>query len=394
MIPAKRAHLLVSASSHPGMSGKNNEDRFGVSAYRLEAPDDTPALLAVVADGIGGHRAGEVAAQLAVETISSIVAASDGSQPVRTLEEAIIRANEVIFTASESDTAQKGMGSTCACAWVIGDRLYTASVGDSRIYLLRSSAIRQLTVDHTWVQEAIDNGALDPEQARNHPNAHVIRRYLGSRQPVVPDFRLSLHPHEKESHAQANQGMQLLPGDQLILCSDGLTDLVDDQEILDEFNARPVEGALSALTRLANQRGGHDNITIVTLGAPALESAAAARRPVSRLARPMASARLNLAFVFGGLAFLAVVIGLVAGGIYLFLNRPSGEATPGTTLTAVQPGGLPVRQATGQLGASTPAATRQPTVAPALQRTATAPAFFVPPVTLTPWPTNTRAPNP
>jgi serine/threonine protein phosphatase PrpC len=383
VIPAERAHLLVSASSHPGMSGKNNEDRFGVSAYRLDSSNAEPVLLAVVADGIGGHRAGEVAAQLAVETISSVVAASSGDQPVQTLRDAIQRANAVIYAASESDPSQKGMGSTCACAWVIGDRLYTASVGDSRIYLVRAGFIRQLTVDHTWVQEAIDSGALDPETAHNHPNAHVIRRYLGSPQPVVPDFRLSLRTHEKDSRAEANQGMRLLPGDRLLLTSDGLTDLVDDQEILKEIKSRPIEEALGALTRLANERGGHDNITIVTLAMPVPERATAAPRPMST--------RLKLALLLGGLALLAAVAVLAAGGLYLFVSRTPGDTTAVTTQPVTLPGLVPTRQPAATL-AGTPAATRQPTTAPAMQRTA--PAFFVPPLTLTPWPTNTRAPNP
>ena len=96
-------------------------------------------------------------------------------------------------------------------AWIIGDKLHTAYVGDSRIYLIRGGRIQQLTVDHTWVQEAIEKGVLTPEMAREHPNVHVIRRYLGSPKPPDPDFRLKLFDDEGDQHAENNQGVQLLP---------------------------------------------------------------------------------------------------------------------------------------------------------------------------------------
>ena len=226
MIPADRAHLYVAASTHPGMKGKNNEDQYAVSAYLLSEADPTPSLLAIVSDGIGGHRAGEVASQIAVETISRTVAKSDGSNPTATLEDAITLASQAIVEQAELHPEKRGMGATCVCAWVIGNRLYSASVGDSRLYLLRGNSITQLTTDHTWIQEAIEYGALTPEQARRHPNVHVIRRYLGSQPPPEVDFRLRVNPAETDSQAQANQGFPLIPGDFLLLCSDGLTDLV------------------------------------------------------------------------------------------------------------------------------------------------------------------------
>ncbi len=265
MITAEKKHLEIAAHSHAGMSGKNNEDRFGVFNYRLSASDETPAVLAVVADGIGGHRAGEIAADLAVETISQVVGNSDAREPVKTLTDAIIQAGELIREQAEGDLNQKGMGATCACVWVVGERLYTATVGDSRIYLIRDQKIRQISTDHTWVQEALDHGALTPEQARNHPNVHVIRRYLGSPQPVVPDVRLRLDLEEDDGQAESNQGVSLQPTDRLLLCSDGLTDLVKDEEILAALETNQLEAAVQYLINLANHRGGHDNITIIAL---------------------------------------------------------------------------------------------------------------------------------
>ena len=268
MIPVTEAHLYVAASTHPGMKGKNNEDRFAVSAHRLGQEERTPSLLAVICDGIGGHRAGEVAAEMAVETISRTVAESDGRQPLAILTQAFSNANQVIREQATSDLAQRGMGATCVCAWVIGFQLYTASLGDSRLYFIRGDTIRQITTDHTWIQEAIDFGALTPEQAVGHPNAHVIRRYLGAQNPMAPDFRLRLQPDETDEQAEANQGMRLLPGDRLLLCSDGLTDLVTKEEMLNALRSRERKAALDYLIDLANSRGGHDNITVIILEMP------------------------------------------------------------------------------------------------------------------------------
>lgn len=268
MIPAKRAHFHVAASTHPGMKGKNNEDRYAVSAYMVNAREQVPSLMAIVSDGIGGHRAGEFASEMAVEIISKAIADSDASQPEATLQDAIITASEAIRKQATTDPTQKGMGATCACVWIIGVRLYTATVGDSRIYLIRNGSIRRLSTDHTWVQEAIDHGAITPEQGRRHPNAHVIRRYLGSQQPVIPDLRLRLTPGETDSQSQGNQGFQLMVGDHLIMCTDGLTDLVDDPEILSAISTMKQQQALDHLVNLANERGGHDNITVIDLFYP------------------------------------------------------------------------------------------------------------------------------
>jgi protein phosphatase len=268
MIPAERAHLHTAGLSHPGMSGKNNEDRYAISAYRAGPDDPTPAVLAVIADGIGGHRAGEIAAELAVERISRAVAESDAREPGAALSTAIVQASQAVYELAGSNPDFAGMGATAVCAWVIGDRLYTASVGDSRLYLLRPPGIRQLTTDHTWIQEALDSGVLTPEQARDHPNMHIIRRYLGSPQPPAADLRLRLSPEESDAQALANQGLRLQEKDILLLCSDGLSDLVSQDEILAAFQDHRPEEALQALVALANQRGGHDNITLLALAQP------------------------------------------------------------------------------------------------------------------------------
>jgi serine/threonine protein phosphatase PrpC len=258
----------VAALTHPGMTGKNNEDRFGVSAFMLDDKARTPVLLAVLADGIGGHRAGEVAAEIAIETLSRVVAESDAEQPREILQAAVLDASQEILAAAQGQEDRHGMGSTCACVWLIGNRLYTVTVGDSRIYLMHNGHIRQISTDHTWVQEALDYGLLQPEEAKNHPNAHVIRRYLGSVKPVVPDFRLRLEDGEKDEPAQQNQGLELFVGDRLLLCSDGLTDLVEQEEIAAVFVEHSQDEAVQILLDLANQRGGYDNITIISVEIP------------------------------------------------------------------------------------------------------------------------------
>ena len=152
---------------------------------------------------------------------------------------------------------------------IIGDKLYTGYVGDSRIYLMRGARIQQLTIDHTWVQEAIEKGIITPEMARDHPNVHVIRRYLGSPVPPDPDFRLILFDGEGAHHPENNQGVQLQPNDVILMCSDGLTDLVWNDEILEIVRLKSnVKEATRALVDLANERGGHDNITVILISVP------------------------------------------------------------------------------------------------------------------------------
>ncbi len=229
MIPAERGHLQAIADSHAGMQGKNNEDQYAISAYQLSATDSTPSMFAIVTDGIGGHRAGEVASEIAVEMISQAVAQSDASQPTAILQAAFIQASQEIIAQSSNDPEKQGMGTTCVCAWIIGKRLYVASVGNSRLYLVRGSQMFQMTVDHTWVQEAVEAGVLTDEQARVHPNANIIRRYLGSPQPVEVDLRI--RSNKNPTFSEGNQEMRLQPRDRLVLCSDGLSDMVSDEDI-------------------------------------------------------------------------------------------------------------------------------------------------------------------
>jgi protein phosphatase len=250
------------------MAGKQNEDRLAVSSYQVGQNDPTLSVFAIVSDGIGGHRAGEVAAEMAVEAISHMVAQSDARQPLEILDSAIQVTSDAIASKAKDDIQRLGMGTTCACAWVIGDRLFTASVGDSRIYLLRNAGLMQLTVDHTWVQEAVEKGILDPQETRNHPNVHVLRRYLGSLKTPQADIRMRLAADESDTQSRSNQGLRLLPGDLLLLCTDGLTDMVEDANIERTVRGLDLKLAAQSLVDLACARGGKDNITVVMLLVP------------------------------------------------------------------------------------------------------------------------------
>jgi len=366
MIRTQRAHLNVEAQSHAGMTGKNNEDRYAVASFLLDSDNQVPVLFAVLADGIGGHRAGEVAAELAVNHIMQVVAKSDGQDTRSIIVDAVTEASDAIDAHSGSNENLKGMGSTCAIAWIIGDQLHTAYVGDSRIYIMRDGRIQQVTVDHSWVQEAIDKGIITPEMAREHPNVHVIRRYLGSPEPPDPDFRLKLFDSEGDQQAENNQSTQILPDDVILLCSDGLTDLVWNDEILENVRMKPnLKEAARALIDLANSRGGHDNTTIVLISVPS---------DFKLVVKKNRKKSDWLPWIIGGIAgiiFLLLAASILAFGV---LRQNATTTTPTISATS--------------LVSATPTSTITPL-----------PTFTVVPTkslpvapTYTPWPTNTAIP--
>jgi serine/threonine protein phosphatase PrpC len=317
MIRLQNSPLVIAAKTHPGMAGKQNEDRFAVSSYLVSKHDSTPSVFAVVSDGIGGHRAGEVAAEMAVESISHMVAQSDIRHPLAVLDHAIQVTSDAIASKARDDTQRLGMGTTCACAWVIGTQLFIASVGDSRIYLLRNGRLMQLTVDHTWVQEAVEKGILGAEDARNHPYMHVIRRYLGSSKTPQADTRLRLAKEESDTQARSNQGLDLLPGDLLLLCTDGLTDVVKDLDIELQVRGMELQAAAQSLVDLACAHQGNDNITVVLILVP-WEATTKKKSNFWRWAL------LGLA----GLVLLALVIVLASWVVFRFIIPPAVPLTP------------------------------------------------------------------
>ena len=187
---------------------------------------------------------------------------------------------------------------------------------------MRGDRIRQLSTDHTWIQEALDSGLLTPDQVEGHPNRHVIRRYLGAPQPPNIDFRLCLTNGESDQQALQNQGMILKPADRLLLCSDGLTDLVSDAEILEAFDNKTAEVAVESLIDLANQRGGHDNITVISV-----------EIPVDIPVKTKKRSPLPI-----GCAIVAIVLGLlvIAASAYFMINGFPWQAAQSTPTPPIQ----------------------------------------------------------
>jgi protein phosphatase len=335
----------------------------------LAGKKQTPTVFAVLCDGIGGHRAGEIAAEMGVSMITDRVTVSDPDLPLEALREAIIIASDEIYEASQTNEKFQGMGATCACTWVIGDQLYTANMGDSRIYLLRDEHLVQLTTDHTWVQEALDSGVIDDENRAQHPNAHIIRRYLGSPKTPEPDFRLWFFADEKDDEALKNQGLKVVPGDVLLLCSDGLTDLVSDQEIRDVIQSNPLQKVPNLLIGMANSRGGYDNTTVVLLKSPTPEG------------RSIINRRWLTHCLAVGIFLVALVIVVFLAISYLTRRGPT-EIEPSATVT------MPAPSDTAGLS-ETAIPSETPEVAETMTPT---PGEAFPQFTITPWPTHTPAP--
>jgi len=228
------------------MIRSGNEDNFAVNAGGDRG-------LFIVADGMGGHAAGEVASEMAVQIIelqlASIKDLEDKSSSERVME-ALRKANRDIHDRTVTEVDKQGMGTTASVLLVNNNRYLIGQVGDSRVYLLRDGALKQLTKDHSYVQEQVDAGFLTPEQARYHPYSNVITRCVGASPDVQPDVYSG----------------DVRVGDLFLVASDGLTGMVDDRrlQILLMSRAEP-ERKVHALISEANGRGGLDNITAIVI---------------------------------------------------------------------------------------------------------------------------------
>jgi protein phosphatase len=225
-----------------GRMRKNNEDRYLIAGR-----------LAAVADGMGGHRAGEVASAIAMEELAVLEHAGPWPTPAEAgeaLRAVFLAANRRIRETAAKDSEFEGMGTTLVALLEDGDSVHLANVGDSRAYLLRNGELSQVTVDHTLVQELIDEGRLRPDEAERHPQRSIITRALG----VESDVEVDLFTYK------------LLAGDRLLLCSDGLSGVVDEQRIRNVLLRVPEpQRTAEKLVTMANEGGGPDNITVVVL---------------------------------------------------------------------------------------------------------------------------------
>jgi protein phosphatase len=248
--------IFYQAISDVGRKRKGNEDSVFVNAEQN---------LYVVADGMGGHAAGEVASKVAVEAINEFVCLTSGDEDItwpfgldqsisfdgNRLKSAIQYANRKVLEATREKKEYLGMATTVVAVLVDGTHANLAHVGDSRVYLVRENGLTQLTNDHSWVNEQLESGAISADQARSHPLRNVVTRALGGRPELVVD--LKVHDVKK--------------GDVLLLCSDGLTSMLPDEEISRIVNETQadVEKASRALVDEANNRGGEDNITVLLI---------------------------------------------------------------------------------------------------------------------------------
>lgn len=207
--------------------------------------------LFIVADGMGGHKAGDYASRCCVETMTEQIGISNLRTPVGILEEAINKANEVLVKKSGLEEEYEGMGTTMVAATIMGSNMYVANVGDSRLYLIRND-IRQITEDHSLVEEMVRSGELDKKDARVHPNKNIITRAVGTNRFVIADYF----------------EVPIREGDVILLCSDGLTNMVEDDEILKIIKKYfgNLKEAGECLIEAANQYGGKDNIAVILIG--------------------------------------------------------------------------------------------------------------------------------
>ena len=226
-----------------GKKRKNNQDYV----YTVVKPVGNLPNLFAVADGMGGHRAGDYASRFTVQTLEKLISEDSRSTPETVIKDAISTVNEKLVLEAASDRDLQGMGTTLVVGTIMEDCLYVASIGDSRLYLINNT-IKQITRDHSLVQEMVRIGEIRPEEARKHPDKNIITRAIGITEEADVDFfSVMLHPN-----------------DIILMCTDGLTNMVDDESIFETVqSSRDIVEMVEELIRLANRNGGKDNIGIV-----------------------------------------------------------------------------------------------------------------------------------
>ncbi|MHB1452445.1 MAG: Stp1/IreP family PP2C-type Ser/Thr phosphatase [Saccharofermentanales bacterium] len=240
--------MIYGSATDKGLIRSNNEDNYAVCTNSGEYP-----LVFVLADGMGGHRKGELASALAVEYAKEKIDENIGSlesieQISKLLTDITERANVKVYLGSLDDSDNKGMGTTLTIAAIYDETLLVSHVGDCRVYLLRKNSLMRITVDHTLVQELVDMGKIIPSQAGNHPKRHILTRALGVPEYISADtYAVSLEKNDK-----------------ILLCSDGLHGFVPEQVIKSILKKeRNPAVAAQNLVNKANMSGGEDNVTVI-----------------------------------------------------------------------------------------------------------------------------------
>ena len=241
-----RNQMKTFSMTHIGRRRETNQDYMFTSETEV---GNLPNLF-LVADGMGGHAAGDYASRFTVERIVEYIGQAQQSEPVTLLSEAIAYANRLLLSEAEADEKKAGMGTTIVAATLCGEKLYTANVGDSRLYVVNQSKIVQITRDHSLVEEMVRLGEMDKEDAREHPDKNIITRAIGVGTSVSADF------FEAE----------VTRDDTILMCSDGLTNMIDDAEIKRIIlGQRDIVEEAEKLVETANLNGGKDNITVVLI---------------------------------------------------------------------------------------------------------------------------------
>lgn len=204
--------------------------------------------LFIVADGMGGHNAGDYASRFCVEVFTDRIRANHQKTPIGIISDALQNTNDLLLEEASAKNDLQGMGTTFVAATIIDSVLYVANVGDSRLYVIRDG-IEQITEDHSLVEEMVKNGEIERKDVRFHPNKNIITRALGANSTVTPDYF----------------EVELNEGDIVLMCSDGLTNMMDDKDIMDIVRncADDLQSAAETLVGKANENGGKDNISIV-----------------------------------------------------------------------------------------------------------------------------------
>ncbi len=206
--------------------------------------------LFIVADGMGGHKAGEYASKFTVDTMVDIIEKTKDKEPVTAIGRALKEANRLLLKEAQTDESKTGMGTTVVAATLMDRTLYAANVGDSRLYVLNQDTIRQITRDHSLIEEMIRLGEMDKADAKDHPDKNIITRAVG----VAPELEIDFFEIEIKN------------GDIILLCTDGLTNMIEDEDIRRiVLSQRDIVERTEKLIETANENGGKDNITVVLL---------------------------------------------------------------------------------------------------------------------------------
>ena len=237
--------MKICAKTDIGNKRSMNQDYF----YYSENAVGSFQNLFIVADGMGGHRAGDYASRLCVETIVESIKNSGHNTPVTVFNESVMAANEAVYNAAKENKEYEGMGTTVVACTLEGNTLYIANIGDSRLYIIRDE-IYQVTNDHSLVEEMVKNGKITENEAKKHPNKNIITRALG--------INLQVHADYFE--------IDVKKSDRILMCTDGLTNMVRDDEILDIIKKYDnAQAATMQLVKEANANGGRDNITVMII---------------------------------------------------------------------------------------------------------------------------------